>query len=162
MTGAGRVGSRPAGYERGSALLTLKRDEADEPIEEAASLLAVEFENVDVIDKRDRHDEPDDEVELVAVVFVDAIDAIELRPACYQSYSPPTERATYVIRVSAKTFSESSAVDASPIVPRCVASTPPGCRHVLPSWRETPMTSRFWICEIQFLTCRMCRSSDLV
>lgn len=80
IAGTGRVGSRPAGYERGSALLTLKRDEADEPTEGAASLFPVEVENVDAIDRRDRHDEPDDDVELVAVVFVDARDDMELRP----------------------------------------------------------------------------------
>lgn len=83
IAGTGRVGSRPAGYDRGSALLILKRDEADEAVE-AASLLPVELENVDAIDRRDRHDEPDDEVELVAVVFVDARDEIELRPFCSQ------------------------------------------------------------------------------
>lgn len=79
MAGTGRVGSRPAGKERGSALFILNRDEADEAID-AASLLPVEVENDDAIEKRDRHDEPDDEVELVAVVFVDARDDIELRP----------------------------------------------------------------------------------
>lgn len=78
--GTGRFGSRPAGYERGSALLILNRDEADDATEGAASLLPVELENVDAIDNRDRHDEPDDEVELVAVVFVDTRDDMELRP----------------------------------------------------------------------------------
>ena len=80
IAGTGLVGSRPAGYERGSDLLILKRDEADEATEGATSLLPVEVENVDAIDKRDRHDELDDEVELVAVVFVDARDDMELRP----------------------------------------------------------------------------------
>lgn len=80
IAGTGRVGSRPAGYERGSALLILNRDAAEDATE-GASLLPVELENVDAIDNRDRHDEPDDEVELVAVVFVDARDDIELRPA---------------------------------------------------------------------------------
>lgn len=80
ITGTGRVGSRPAGYERGSALLILNCDEADDATEGAVSLLPVGFENVDAIDNRDRHDEPDDEVELVAVVFVDTRDDMELRP----------------------------------------------------------------------------------
>lgn len=79
MAGRGRVGSSPAGHERGSVLLILKRDEAAE-LTEAASLLVVEVENVEAIDKRDRHEELDDEVELVAVVFVDARDDMELRP----------------------------------------------------------------------------------
>lgn len=83
IAGTGRVGSRPAGYDRGSALLILKRDEADEEIE-AASLLPVEVEKVDASDRRDRHDEPEDEVELVAVVFVEAKDEMELRPLCSQ------------------------------------------------------------------------------
>jgi len=80
MAGTGRVGSRPAGYERGSAFLILKRD-VDEANEGAVSLLCpVELENDEPIENRDRHDEPDDEVEFVAVVLVEANDEIELRP----------------------------------------------------------------------------------
>jgi hypothetical protein len=83
VAGTGRVGSRPAGYERGSAFLILKRD-VDEAKEGAVSLLCpVELENVEPIENRDRHDEPDDDVEFVAVVLVDANDEIELRPAGY-------------------------------------------------------------------------------
>lgn len=80
IAGTGRVGSSPAGHERGSALLILKRDEADEVTEDAPSLWPVDDENDEAIDKRDRQDELDDEVEVVAVVFVDAKDDIELRP----------------------------------------------------------------------------------
>lgn len=80
VAGTGRVGSRPAGYERGSAFLILKRD-VDEAKEGAVSLLCpVELENDEPIENRDRHDEPDDEVEFVAVVLVEANDEIELRP----------------------------------------------------------------------------------
>lgn len=79
MAGTGRVGSRPAGYDRGSAFLILKRD-VDEAKEGAVSLLCpVELENDEPIENRDRHDEPDDEVEFVAVVLVEANDEIELR-----------------------------------------------------------------------------------
>jgi hypothetical protein len=81
IAGTGRVGSSPAGYERGSALLILKREDADDATEDAPSLRPVDDENVEAIDNRDRHDEPDDEVELVAVVFVDARDDMELRPS---------------------------------------------------------------------------------
>lgn len=81
IAGTGRVGSSPTGYDRGSALLILKREDADEATECTPSLRPVDDENVDVIDSRERHDEPDDEVELVAVVFVDASDDMELRPA---------------------------------------------------------------------------------
>lgn len=83
VAGTGRVGSRPAGYERGSAFLILKRD-VDEAKEGAVSLLCpVELENDEPIENRDRHDEPDDEVEFVAVVLVEANDEIELRPVGY-------------------------------------------------------------------------------
>jgi hypothetical protein len=81
IAGTGRVGSSPAGYERGSAFLILKREEADEATEDAPSLRPVDDENVEAIDSRDRHEEPDEEVELVAVVFVDARDDMELRPS---------------------------------------------------------------------------------
>lgn len=83
VAGTGRVGSRPAGYERGSAFLILKRD-VDEAKDGAVSLLCpVELENDEPIENRDRHDEPDDEVEFVAVVLVEANDEIELRPVGY-------------------------------------------------------------------------------
>lgn len=80
--GTGRVGSRPAGYERGSALRILEREELDEATEGAMSLLPVELENVDAIESRDRHDDPEDDVEFVLEVAVDIKDeATELRPA---------------------------------------------------------------------------------
>jgi hypothetical protein len=79
--GTGRVGSRPAGYERGSALLILECEELDDATEGAASLLLVEDEKVDAIESRDRHDEPEDDVEVVLEVAVDMKeDATELRP----------------------------------------------------------------------------------
>jgi hypothetical protein len=79
--GTGRVGSRPAGYERGSALLILEREELDDAIEGVMSLLPVELEKVDAMESRDRHDEPEDEVEFVLDVAVDMKDeATELRP----------------------------------------------------------------------------------
>lgn len=80
MAGTGRVGSKPAGYERGSALLILNRDDVEEATDEAVSLRPVELENVEAIESRDRHDEPDDDVEFVAVVLVDARDEMEFRP----------------------------------------------------------------------------------
>jgi hypothetical protein len=79
--GTGRVGSRPAGYERGSALLILECEELDDAIDGAASLLLVEDEKVDAIESRDRHDEPEDDVEFVLDVAVDMKEeATELRP----------------------------------------------------------------------------------
>lgn len=79
--GTGRVGSSPAGYERGSALLILDRDEFDEAMEEAASLLPVADEKVDAIESRDRHDDPDEDVVWELDVAVDMKDeATELRP----------------------------------------------------------------------------------
>jgi hypothetical protein len=79
--GTGRVGSRPAGYERGSALLILEREELDDAMEGAISLLPVEDEKVDARESRDRHDEPEDDVEFVLDVAVDMKDdATELRP----------------------------------------------------------------------------------
>jgi hypothetical protein len=78
--GTGRVGSRPAGYDRGSARLILEREELDDAIE-AISLLPVELEKEEAIESRERHDEPDDDVEFVLDVAVDMKDeAIELRP----------------------------------------------------------------------------------
>jgi hypothetical protein len=79
--GTGRVGSRPAGYERGSAFLILECEEVDDAIDGAASLLLVEDEKEDAMESRDRHDEPDDDVELVLEVAVDMNEeATELRP----------------------------------------------------------------------------------
>lgn len=79
--GTGRVGSSPAGYERGSALLILDLEELDDATEPDMSLLPVELEKVEASDSLDRHDEPDDEVEVVFVVAVDMKDeATELRP----------------------------------------------------------------------------------
>jgi hypothetical protein len=78
---AGRVGSRPAGYERGSALLILDREELDEAMDGVMSLPPEELENVDAIENRERHDEPEDDDEFVLEVAVDMKDeATELRP----------------------------------------------------------------------------------
>jgi hypothetical protein len=75
--GTGRVGSRPAGYERGSARLILEREEFDDAI----LLPPEELENVDAMESRDRHDEPEDDDEFVLEVAVDMKDeATELRP----------------------------------------------------------------------------------
>jgi hypothetical protein len=71
------VGSRPAGYERGSARLILEREEFDDAI----LLPPEELENVDAMESRDRHDEPEDDDEFVLEVAVDMKDeATELRP----------------------------------------------------------------------------------
>jgi hypothetical protein len=79
--GTGRVGSRPAGYERGSALRILEREELDEAIEGAMSLPPEELENVDARESRERHDDPEEDDELVLEVAVDMKeDATELRP----------------------------------------------------------------------------------
>lgn len=79
--GTGRVGSRPAGYERGSALLILEREELEDAMDGAMSLLAVDVEKVDAIESRERHDEPDEDEELVLAVEVETKDeATELRP----------------------------------------------------------------------------------
>lgn len=79
--GTGRVGSRPDGYDRGSGRLILDRDELDDAMDGAISLLPVDTENpvevekVDATERRDRNDEPVDEVK------DDAKDeATELRP----------------------------------------------------------------------------------
>ena len=79
--GTGRVGSRPAGYERGSALRILDLEEFDDATEPDISLLPVELEKVEARDSLDRHDEPDDDVEVVFAVAVDMKEeATELRP----------------------------------------------------------------------------------
>jgi hypothetical protein len=82
--GTGRVGSSPAGYDRGSARLILEREEDDEAIEGAMSLLPVAVEKVEAIERRDRHDDPEEDVVLELEVVVDMKDeATELRPgAC--------------------------------------------------------------------------------
>lgn len=82
MAGTGRVGSSPAGYERGSVRLILEREELDDAIEGAMSLLPpVEEEKVDAMESRERHDEPEEEVVVVLAVDVDMKDeATELRP----------------------------------------------------------------------------------
>lgn len=83
--GTGRVGSRPTGYERGSALLMREREEVEEAMDGAMSLLPVDEEKVDAIESRDRHDEPEDADELVLEVDVDIKDeATELRPGSCQ------------------------------------------------------------------------------
>lgn len=87
--GTGRVGSRPAGFERGSAFRILERDEFDEAIEEAMPLLPDELEKVDAIDNRDRHDDPEEDDELVLEVAVDIKDeATELRPTPCKHENP--------------------------------------------------------------------------
>jgi hypothetical protein len=79
--GTGRVGSRPAGYERGSVLRILEREEFDEATEEVMSLPPEELEKVDASESRERHDEPEEDDELVLEVAVDMKDeATELRP----------------------------------------------------------------------------------
>lgn len=81
VAGAGRVGSSPAGYERGSGRFALDRDEDEDAIEGALLLLLVEEENDEAIDKRDRHDDPDEDVADELAVLVDMKDeAVELRP----------------------------------------------------------------------------------
>jgi hypothetical protein len=78
--GTGRVGSRPTGYERGSCLLILEREELEEAMEGAMSLLPVDEEKVDARESRDRHDDPEDAEEVVLEVEVDMKDdATELR-----------------------------------------------------------------------------------
>lgn len=82
IAGTGRVGSSPAGYDRGSARLIRDRDELDEAIDAAESLLAVAEEKVEAMDRRDRHDEPEDDVVVELAVVVDMNDdAVELRPS---------------------------------------------------------------------------------
>lgn len=79
--GTGRVGSRPAGYDRGSVLRILEREDVEEATEVLMSLLPVELENVEARESRERHDEPEEEDELVLEVAVDMKDeATELRP----------------------------------------------------------------------------------
>lgn len=78
--GTGRVGSRPAGYERGSARLILEREDVEEALDGAASLFAVDDEKVDAMERRDRHDEPEEDVVVELAVLVDMKDeAVELR-----------------------------------------------------------------------------------
>jgi hypothetical protein len=75
--GTGRVGSRPAGYERGSARLILEREE----FEDAILLPPEELEKVEAMESRERHDDPEEDDEFVLVVAVDMKeDAVELRP----------------------------------------------------------------------------------
>lgn len=76
----GLVGSRPDGYDRGSVRRDLEREDVEDAIEGAISLLPVveveklvEVENVDATERRDdRMDELDD-------VVYDEAEAIELR-----------------------------------------------------------------------------------
>jgi hypothetical protein len=75
--GTGRVGSSPAGYERGSARLILEREE----FEDAILLPPDELEKVEAMESRDRHDDPDEDDEFVLEVAVDMKEeATELRP----------------------------------------------------------------------------------
>lgn len=62
--------------------LIREREELEEAIEEAVSLLTVAEEKVEAMDRRDRHDELEDEVAFELIVFVDMKDeALECRPA---------------------------------------------------------------------------------
>jgi len=80
VVGTGRVGSRPTGYDRGSARLILEREDIDDALEGAALLLRVDDEKVDAIERRDRHDELEAEVALELAVLVDMKEeAVELR-----------------------------------------------------------------------------------
>lgn len=80
--GTGRVGSSPAGYDRGSARLIFDLEEVDEATEGAISLLPVDDENDEANERRDRHDEPEDDVADELAVLVDMNDeAVEFRPA---------------------------------------------------------------------------------
>lgn len=75
------MGSKPAGYERGSARLAFERDEVDGLSEGATSLLADNADNVDEIEKRDCHDEFEENEEFVETLVVDTKDeGVELRP----------------------------------------------------------------------------------
>lgn len=105
--GTDRVEPRPAGYERGSARLILDRDELDEAMEGAMSLLPVELEKVDAMERRDRHDDPEEEVAVELVVVVDMKDeAVELRPAaCVSLAKSQDEACTYATPLPAKTSS---------------------------------------------------------
>jgi hypothetical protein len=71
IVGFGLVGSRPDGYERGSGRRIPDRDDLEDAIDGAKSLLFVDEENVDAIERRERKDELVDDV---------YDDAVELRP----------------------------------------------------------------------------------
>lgn len=60
--------------------LIREREELEEAIEEAVSLLTVAEEKVEAMERRDRHDELEDEVAFELIVFVDMKDeALECR-----------------------------------------------------------------------------------
>lgn len=135
--GTGRVGSRPDGYERGSGRLTLDRDELDDAIDGAISLLPVEVvekpvdvEKVDATERRDRNEEPVDDVKDEA-----KDDATELRPEKREPKYRGWRKLTHGNRALERTSSGSSAEDACSAGPRCVASTHRECRDFPPSRR---------------------------
>lgn len=136
VEGAGRDCSRPAGYERGSVRLILEREDEEEAIDGAISLLPEAVEKVDAIDRRDLHDEAEEEVALEEVVDVDMKEeAVELRPGESSAWQKNQRaRQTYANPWLGKTFSGSFAVDVVRGGPRCVASTPLGCQSGRPWW----------------------------
>jgi len=78
--GTGRVGSSPAGYDRGSVLRILEREEFEEATDPDMSLPPEELEKVDASESRERHDEPEEDDVVVLEVAVDMKDeATELR-----------------------------------------------------------------------------------
>ena len=81
VEGTDRDCSRPAGYERGSARRMREREEDEEAMDGAMSLLTDAVEKVEAIDRRERHDEAEEEVALEVEVDVDMKEeAVELRP----------------------------------------------------------------------------------
>jgi len=138
--GTGRVGSRPAGYDRGSARLLL-REEVEEAEEAARSLLPVDEEKVEASDRRDRHDEPEDEVVVELAVLVDMKDeAVELRPILGERMRTwQDNEATYANPWPGRTCAGSSAAGVLPAGPRCAASTPRVCLGCPPwFWGREP------------------------
>lgn len=136
--GTGRVGSSPAGYDRGSVLRILEREEFEEATDPDMSLPPEELEKVDASESRERHDEPEEDDMVVLEVAVDMKDeATELRPATREHVRRHRimDR-SYVSPVSVKTSVGSFVAGVLPTVPRYVAWTPPECRG-RPSWRGT-------------------------
>jgi hypothetical protein len=135
--GTGRVGSRPEGYDRGSGRLCLDRDEVDDAIDGAMSLMPlwpvdveklVDVEKVDATERRDRNEELPDDVKDEA-----KDEAVELRPVIREPMCRRRSSPTYANRWLERTSSESSAEDVCSAAPRCVASTLLGCRGGPPS-----------------------------
>jgi len=100
VVGTGRVGSRPTGYDRGSARLILEREDIDDALEGAALLLRVDDEKVDAIERRDRHDELEAEVALELAVLVDMKEeAVELRPEVHEHGTAEKDRLARLTRL---------------------------------------------------------------